>query len=230
MDFAVKAVLSQFEGEMDAYYALLMMRLMNLCVKANPVSLLPVVVEADEQEKVFEEVADVSVPDEDHLDVYPKLDEFIFNICKGVMEVHPEFDMSQETYRHGDEDIRYLRFTMPAVNSDRRDVLNQGVDAFYEEAKKQFKETKAKYLIRLTEKVQKVSKEDADQAQDRFDNNYKTITDMAEDLINDKKKEIEEAYQRYLEKEAVREQEAQEQLAAEGEDMKSKLKLPFGDE
>lgn len=230
MDYAVKVILSEFGGEMDGYTALLMARLMNLCVKSNPVSLLPVIVEADEEMKVFEEVADVCVPDEEHLDVYPKSEEYLFSVCKGVMDVHPEFKMSQETYKHGDEDIRYLRFTMPPVNSDRRDVLNQGVDTFYEEAKKQLRETKAKHLVRLTEKLQKLSKEDADQARTQFDDNYKASTEMAEDLVNDKKKEIEDAYQRYLEQEAVQKQETEDKLAAEGEDMKSKLKLPVGDE
>lgn len=226
MDFVVKTIISEYSAELEGYHALLLARLMNLCVKANPYSLLPVVVEVDEQQRVFEEVADVSIPDDDHLDVYPKLEENLFIIGKGVLEVHPEFKMSEESFKHGDDDIRYLRFTMPKVDKDRRDVLTQGVDVFYKETKSQLDQTKVKYEPRLAEKLTKLSPQEADEAKQKFNGTYDAVVKMTDDLVNDKNQEIEEAYQRYLQQKDAADKTMQEQQAAQGDDVKNKLTFP----
>ena len=226
MDYSVKMLLSEYSSVLEGYSGLLMVRLMNLCVKSNPVALIPVVIEHPRGDMPIEEVADASVPDEEHIDVFPKVEDDIFIIGKGILEAHPEFQMSQETMKSGDDEMQYLRFTMPKVDKNRRDVLLQAVDLFHEECKKQLLETKGKYQPQLADKLPNLSKEEADKAQDEFDNIYKANTDSAKETVEDKKKEIEEAYQRYLEKKKASEQAAQEQQAAEGEDVKSQLKMP----
>ncbi len=226
MDYSVKMLLSEYSSVLEGYSGLLMLRLMNLCVKSNPVSLLPVVIEHPSGDLPIEDVADVSIPDDDHIDVYPKLEDDIFLIGKSILQTHPEFQMSQETMKNGDDEMHYLRFKMPEVDKNRRDVLTQAVDAFYEECKQQLNQTKVKFQPQLTEKCARLSKEDADKAKDDFDNTFKANTDVAKDTVESKKKEIEDAYQRYLQKKATAEQATQEQKAAEGEDVKSQLKMP----
>jgi hypothetical protein len=67
---------------------------------------------------------------------------------------------------------------------------------------------------------------DSDDYKNRFDDYFKNNSNVAEQTVNDKKKEIEEAYQRYLQKKDAATQAVQEQQAAEGEDVKSQFKMP----
>ena len=208
MVYPAEKVLNEYEKVLDGYTGLLTCRLLNLCVKAHPIALIPVLVELWGEEKLFEEVADCAIPDDDHIEAYPKNEEFIFAIGKGVLEVHPEFIMKEKTVKMGDQDMRILSFKVPPVDKDRRDILNNGVDVFYQETKAQYDETKAKYSAKIAERLSK--------------NNC----DIAQQTVDDKKKEIEEAYQRYLQNKATAEKAAMEQQAAEGEDVKSKLTFP----
>ena len=223
MDYSVKMLHAEYSSVLEGYSGLLMVRLMNLCVKSNPVALIPVVIEHPRGDLPIEDVADASVPDDDHIDVYPKLEDDIFLIGKGIMEAHPEFQMSQETIKNGDEEMKYLRFTMPKVDKNRHDVLLQAVDAFYEECKQQLRKTQIDYQSKLSEKIPHLSKEDADQAKEDFDNTYKANTDTAKQTVEDKKKEIEEAYQRYQQQKDAADKTKQEQQAAQGDNVKNKL-------
>ena len=134
--------------------------------------------------------------------------------------------MKEKTVKMGDQDMRILSFKVPPVDKDRRDILNNGVDVFYQETKAQYDETKAKYSAKIAERLSDASKEDADNYKKRFDDAYKNNCDIAQQTVDDKKKEIEEAYQRYLQNKATAEKAAKEQQAAEGEDVKSKLTFP----
>ena len=230
MNYSIRLLKEEYSSVLEGYGGLLMVRLMNLCVKSNPVSLLPVVIEHEERTMAIEELADVSVPDEDHLWVIPKDDEFFVPVAKGVQETHPEFKMSREVLKNNNDEQPYLCFTMPEVNKDRYDALNQAVDAFYEDAKKNFEESRIKYNQQLAEKLPTMSAEDADKAKDDFDKTYKTNVDAAKTTVDDKKKEIADAYQRYLQKKATSDQGSKEQAAAAGEDVKSKLQMPSANE
>lgn len=227
MNFSIEKIHTEYEQVLGGYTGLLTCRLLNLCVKAHPVALIPVIVEVRGEEKVFENVADCSIPDEDHIDAYPKEESFLSAIGKGVLEVHPEFSMSQKTVKINDKDTHYLSFKMPVVNKDRRDVLNTGVDVFYEEAKVQYESAKTKYSVKLTEELAGIPVEEADEAQAAFDNTYKTNIDIAEETVKKKKQEIEDAYQRYLQGKQEAENAIKEKQEAEGKEIKSQFKMPF---
>ena len=227
MIYPAEKVLNEYEKVLDGYTGLLTCRLLNLCVKAHPIAMIPVIVELWGEDKTIEEVADVGIPDDDHITVFPKSPDFLFTIGKSVLEVHPEFQMEEKTMKTNGNEIHYLSFKMPEVDKNRRDVLNSAVDAFYQEAKGQFETTRVKYSEKLMEKLKddKTGKESDDYTK-RFDDDFKNNSNVAEQTVDDKKKEIEEAYQRYLQKKANAEQATQEQQAAEGEDVKSQLKMP----
>lgn len=227
MIYPAEKVLNEYSKVLDGYTGLLTCRLLNLCVKAHPVAMIPVLVELWNDEKQIEEVADVGIPDDDHITVYPKNPEFLFAIGKGVLEVHPEFKMEEKTMKSGDDDIHYLSFKMPVVDKDRRDVLNNATDVFYQEAKTQLDAAKAEYSAKLAEKLADQPGEESDKYRKRFDDAYKNNTDIAQQTVDDKKKEIEEAYQRYLQNKAAADQGIQEQKAAEGEDTKNQFKMPI---
>lgn len=227
MIYPAEKVLNEYKKMLDGYTGLLTCRLLNLCIKSHPVAMIPVTVELWGEDKAIEEVADVGIPDDDHITVFPKSQEFIFAIGKGVLEVHPEFQMEEKTMKVGNDDIHYLSFKMPKVDKNRRDILNTAVDTFYEETKAQYEKTRVTYSGKLLEKLKDdQSGNESDNYKKLFENEYKNNCEIAEQTINDKKKEIEEAYQRYLQNKASADQSAQEQKAAEGEDIKSQFKMP----
>ena len=125
------------------------------------------------------------------------------------------------------KELRFLRLTVPEVNKDRRDALNNGVSVYYDESKIQIDRTKATYVPRMEREVNAQPKEEADEARNQFDKTYDDAIKLAEHTIDEKKKEIEAAYQRYLKKKAQQEQQRQEQAAAEGENVKNQMRLPI---
>lgn len=90
-------VLSQIDDirqQMVGYTVLLSFKYVNLCIKADAMSLLPVTVYNDGREHEIEEVASVSVANDYQLLVYPKYSEMLPNIIFGIGQAHPEFKMN----------------------------------------------------------------------------------------------------------------------------------------
>lgn len=81
------------QKKMGAYLSLLDLRYKNLCVKADPVALLPVTINTGHQEVNIEEVANISMPNEFQLAIYPNISNYMQDIIRGVFEAHPEFKL-----------------------------------------------------------------------------------------------------------------------------------------
>ena len=200
MKLDLEIVLSEYENVLGGYTGLFCFRLINLCVKADPSCLLPAVIKVRGQEMKIEQVAKVGIRADDQLDVYPLHEDLMLPISKGIMEIHPEFKMSEEKAKlDNGKDYRYLRFTMPEVNKDRRDVLNNGVEVFFNECKTQGDTAKQKYALKMKNEMRGCSRQDVDEAQDKFDSISDNFKKMINTIVEDKKKEIAEAYQRYCE-------------------------------
>lgn len=94
--------------KMDSYIVLLSFRYMNLCVKAEVASLMPVSIIDEGTEYDIEEMADVAVANDYQMVVYPKYPEMLSQIIEGVAEAHPEFKLSikkgRMTYADPDPD------------------------------------------------------------------------------------------------------------------------------
>ena len=78
----------------------------------------------------------------------------------------------------------------------------------------------------MDQKLYKSSKDEIEEAKNRMDELYDQYSKRADKAVEDKKKEIEEAYQLWLEKKAQKQMEMQEQQAASGDDVKSSMKMP----
>lgn len=93
--------------KMDGYIVLLSFRYMNLCVKAEVASLMPVSVIDDGTEFDIEEMADVAIANDYQMVVYPKYPEVLNQIIEGIAEAHPEFKLSikkgRMTYANPDD-------------------------------------------------------------------------------------------------------------------------------
>ena len=93
--------------KMDSYIVLLSYRYMNLCVKAEIASLMPVSIVDEGTEFDIEEMADVAIANDYQLVVYPKYPEVTSQIVEGIALAHPEFKLSikkgRMTYASVDE-------------------------------------------------------------------------------------------------------------------------------
>lgn len=199
-----------------AYCGLLEYRYKNLCVKADPFSLLPVTVEANLYECNIEEVASVERTNDFQLTVYPHEAMYVAEISKGVLKAHPEFKQTLMLHpNEGDdrelnavqlyddtlEGSKYLVFTMPKVDKNRRDVLTNGVKTLYEECNSKIKVVNMQAKAELTSGSFLSTQKDMDEAEQRLKELYNTTQEKIDKLKQDKLDEIEEAYQHYLEEE-----------------------------
>ena len=94
MNSLVLSQIDDIQKQMEGYTVLLSFKYINLCIKADAMSLMPVTVYNEGREHEIEEVAHVSVANEFQLLVYPKYSELLPNIMFGIAQAHPEFKLS----------------------------------------------------------------------------------------------------------------------------------------
>ena len=208
-------------SKFGAYYSLLDFRYKNLCVKADPFSLLPVTVEANLYECNIEEVASVMVSNDFQLTVYPNDAMYLVDISKGVLKAHPEFkqtlmlhpdegdDQELEPDKIYDQSIKgfkYLIFTMPKVDKNRHDLLTNGVKTLYQECRSKVKVVNMQTKAQLTNGSFLSTQQDMDEAEARLKELFDKTQEKVDQLKKDKLDEIEEAYQHYLETEGPEEE------------------------
>lgn len=186
---------------MGGYYALMNYKYSNLCTKAEPASLLPVDIYIDATRMDMEQVAVVGSPREDQLSIIPKDEHYLDPIVRGVFDAHPEFKLeikyiSEDLKR---EDERYLLYTMPEVNKDRRDLLANAVKSLYDETSARIKAVFTKDKLNLLQGVQGLPAEEIKELEDALDDAYDQNKNMVDQAYEMKSKEIEDAYDRYLE-------------------------------
>lgn len=190
--------LKALEKKLGGYQYLLTFRYSNLCVKADPMSLLPVTVSVGHVERNIEEVAEVSQIDDFHLAVIPKHMDVLRDVQQGVFDAHPEFILSIEQLDEEGPDSKFLLYEMPPVDKERHDLLTETAKSLYEECKVRMdgvlleeKRIFAELLADDPESLQEI----ADQLNEKHSN---AISDIQE--LRDKKlEEIETAYEKYLE-------------------------------
>ena len=132
-------------------------RLMNLCVKAEPVSLLSVEAMIEGESQKLEKCAQIGKEDDYTFQIYPNYDGDIPALAKAIFMDHPEFkqelktmqvDISEDESKPDMQDVHYIQVTMPEVDDNRYDVLKNGVNAFYEENKAQMEVVRATKMSR----------------------------------------------------------------------------------
>ena len=218
------------QQKMGAYLSLLDLRYKNLCVKADPVALLPVTIDTGKEKLNIEDVANVSMPNEYQLAVYPTVPNYMQDIIRGVFDAHPEFkldirdmneerkqqeknqengseeegpDMSglglDETFDEDSDETKYLLYTMPKVNKDRRDFLSNGVSALHQQCKVRLDAEYAAGLKRFSEAEMYSSEKDMKEARQDLKDILEDVKDKADQKLQEKQQEIEEAYRHYCE-------------------------------
>lgn len=218
MKRAVAQQLEQLKNKLGGYVALLVYRYANICVEANPIALLSVNVEVEGETKKIEEVAQVAVHETYHFVVNPIYEDDLFPVGKAIMLEHPEFKQEIKTW-DGFEDTdpagKYLFYTMPEVNKERHDIIIQAVDAFYDECTQKMTIAQQDCVKQLAILQADSSPDEIELVSEYVENVVKTYNDLRDTNRDDKKAEVERAYEEYQareeEKKAQEEEKKQEQ-------------------
>jgi len=186
-------------------------RLMNLCVKSEPVSLLPIVVVIDGEQQKLEECAKISKDDDYTFRIIPEFSSDIPALAQAIFKVHPEFkqEMLTEEVDYFDEEgeecrdkVPYILLTMPEVNEERYDVLKDGVKVVYDDTKAKMENVVANADARMVELMADESESEIEKLKKARDKQVKTWADQRDKVLNEKLQEIEEAYHKWLNEQA----------------------------
>ena len=199
MNTYINIQLQDFSQRIRGYNMLFNYRLMNLCVKAEPASLMPVTVEVMGREYNLEEVAELRRPDEYHFEIRANNENNLDDVVSAIMDVHPEFIFEMKTEKDaGDNEHKYAFYSMPDVNKDRYDLLTKLTKGFYDECAAQIDAAYAKQQARFVNDLLHAPVADADEAKGDMKTIYDSGKEETGKIRDEKLKEIEEAYQRYL--------------------------------
>jgi ribosome recycling factor len=184
------------QKKMSAYVTLLSYRYMNLCVKAELGALMPVNVYIGDDSYNIEDVANIYSPDDFQFAVYPKNENNQQAIIQGVYEAHPEFKMEMKN-----DGGSYILYTMPVVDENRHDLLQNAIKGLYEECCGRIDAIHAEFKARMLENLTKVgvSETETDEALQALDDLRQKSMDMADQQLDKKHQEIKEALVRYQE-------------------------------
>ena len=181
-------------------------RLMNLCVKAEPVSLLSIEAMIEGEPQKLEDCTQIGKEDDYSFQIFPNYDGDIPALAQAIFMDHPEFKQEMKTMQVNistDEDnpdmqdVHYIQVTMPEVDDNRYDVLKNGVKAYYEENKAQMESVCAKYDAKLTTLLDGESEEDVKKVKKAREKQTKTWNEHRDTIYNDKLKEIEDAHEKW---------------------------------
>ena len=192
------------QKKMSAYVTLLSYRYMNLCVKAELGALMPVNVYIGDDSYNIEDVANIYCPDDFQFAVYPKNENNQQAIIQGVYEAHPEFKMEM---KH--DGGSYILYTMPVVDENRHDLLQNAIKGLYEECCGRIDAIHAEFKARMLENLTKVgvSETETDEALQALDNLRQKSMNMADHQLDQKQNEIDEALARYQAEQARQKEE-----------------------
>ena len=184
-------------------------RLMNLCVKAEPVSLLSIEAMIEGEPQKLEACSQIGQEDEYSFQVYPNYDGDIPALAQAIYAEHPEFKQEMKTMQvniSADEnnpdmqDVHYINVTMPEVDDDRYDVLKNGAKTFYEENKAQMEAVSAEYDAKLAKLTEGESDQDVKKLKEARDKQTQTWYEQRDTIYNAKLHEIEEGHMKWLTK------------------------------
>lgn len=180
-------------------------RFLNLCVKAEEASLLPVKVNIEGEAQNLEDVATMAKKNDYEFVIVPTYTDDLPHVAQGIAMVHPEFKQSIENMKVDsmnikqekvERDIPYILLTMPEVDDDRHDFMKETANAVYEDCKVRMEEEKAKAAATLAPLL--ADEPEADEITRYFDMLAREWQLKRDDMHEAKIKEIEEAYEKWL--------------------------------
>ena len=204
-----RSVINKFgmmESKLSGYVAQLNFRFMNLCVKAEPMSLLSARFNIQGEEKQIEDVAQVSKKGDYQFMAIPNFEDDMAPLAVGIALKHPEFkqEYGEETVNIVDEQgepqsvrVKYLLLTMPEVDDNRYDALKTGVDAAYNQCKAQMEAVAQRVEPEISLLLEGEDQEDIDRVKKAVEKLKKSYSEQRDKFYDEKIKEIEEAHENW---------------------------------
>ena len=207
MKRAIYKEFDQYGDDLSGHCARFSYRLMNLCVKAEEVSLLPVEVLIDGDLQRIEECAKIAKKDEYTFMVVPNFEEDLTAVAQGVFLEHPEFiqkvesmtvDGVDEEGKPVSSDMPYLLLTMPKVDNDRYKVLKDSAKLLYDECKAAMELATAGADVKLPPLMVDESEEDIKRFNKMRDQLEAEWNGHREKVYQEKLQEIEDAHNLWM--------------------------------
>ena len=238
MKRAIINQLGQLSEQLKAYVGALNYRYLNLCVKAEEASLLPIQVPIEGEPKNLEDVAYAGKRNGDDYSIYviPKIQDDMRDIADAVRSYHPEFiqEIQKETVDpqdgSGEQEVQLLRLKMPEVNDDRYDVLKQGANTFYDMCKADMEKARMEADMQFAALGIDEKPEDMDKVKKGVDETCDRWTKKRDQLHDEKLKEIEDAHNDWLANKQAADQKKQEDEAAKNQNAGSSMRMNSEDE
>ena len=236
-----RATIREFDSLAEKYtnyIGIMDFRFRNLCIKSDPMALLSVKVLIEGELQNIEQCADVGKDNDYQFMVFPKYEEDLGQIAKGILESHPEFKIEGKTMpiesvdENGNDqtvDVKYLLLTMPEVNDDRYKVLKDGVDAIYQDCKIQMESANNISKAKFAELAPGETKEDLDKLDKELKRLNKQWNEQRDKIHQAKLDDIEEAHNKWLAEQAEQMQQRTEQENARGEEAAHSMKMNSDD-
>jgi len=205
MKRAISNQYNQLNEKLTGYVAMLNFRYLNLCIKAEPVALIPVKVSVEGEMRNLEQVAYTAKKDDYRFWIVPKYDDDLKAIAEGIAKVHPEFRQEVGEYKSeglagegSEQTVKYLQLTMPEVDDNLYDAMKDAVDVFYQECKTLMEAaiTKAKAEIAILSVGE--PEEDVEGMKKVIDKLTQKTEEHRDKLRDQKLKDIEEAHNNWL--------------------------------
>ena len=207
MKRAIYKEFDQYGDDLSGHCARFSYRLMNLCVKAEEVSLLPVEVLIDGDLQRIEECAKIAKKDEYTFMVVPNFEEDLTAVAQGVFLEHPEFiqkvesmtvDGVDEEGKPVSSDMPYLLLTMPKVDNERYKVLKDSAKLLYDECKAAMELATAGADVKLPPLMVGESEEDIKRFNKMRDQLEAEWNGHREKVYQEKLQEIEDAHNLWM--------------------------------
>ena len=219
MKRAVGQQLDQLKAKLNGYVALLVYRYANLCIEANPIALLSAEAEVEGEVKRIEEVAEIAVHETYHFAVIPRYEEDLYATGKAIMKEHPEFKQeikSLDGYDEEDPAGKFLFYTMPEVNKERRDIILKAMEAFRDECTQKMNVAEQSCVTQLAALQVDASPIEIEKTAEIVKQIVDMHNDMRDKTYNSKKEEVENAYAEYQAREEEKKEKEEEKRQAAG--------------
>lgn len=238
------------QGKLLQYSNLLDFRYKCLCVKTNAEALLPVEVTIGKIDYPLEKVTQVAIIDDEHYLIAPSEQPLIIPICEAFAKTLPQLtqkviDPMDNPYSSDEarnqvkgmlklykdqtgEDMvlpKNIILTTPEVNDDMKDVLDNSVKSLKSQCEVLYKKELALMKSQLAKALAKENPEELKKGNDELDKEYEKLWNEVEKITTEEIRIIEEANQRYHQRENERKRTENDGLSEEDEKVIHSMKI-----
>lgn len=226
MNAKVKLIQTEYDNVLSRQIFLLLYSYFNICVESEPMVMLSIPVTIGGNSLNLEDTGELSILNKQQYCIIPFNESYIPNIIRGVMMEHPELKtevmgvgddrlLTLDEMEEGQSYQKVVICTVPKVDKERRDIMLETVDMFYNRCKVDMDKYRMEYESKQLDTLLGASSEEIDEARKELDK-IEAVYIKSRDDMNDKKiKEIEDAYQRYLAEQEAGSASAKEEIESD---------------